>query len=212
METSSELKPVFKELTKYINGLFALIIVISAYVIQRSYVAIPLAGDVTSEFIDKTSSSMQQSQVTASGLSFTYGSMNIFWPVVIFGLYFFIRFFVTKQSNIWSQLKNEGTINTSFDSLNLYQEIQTNSVGLMVWAIPCFIPVIAIILHGVSGYWIFTVITTEQISSVESQDFLIWQFYLQFITTIASILLSTMLPFQLIKMLKQYRTPTYPHS
>ncbi|MBL0745944.1 hypothetical protein [Chryseolinea lacunae] len=201
----TEVKATFKELTKYINGVFILLLIVSAYVIQRSYMAIPLAEAVSSEFVDQAESSQQQPQVGASGLSFTYGAMNIFWPIVIFAFLFLLVQMTIKHVYLWQILVGGGTSATTFDSLNLYQEVQSALLGKILLVVSCFLPLFAIILHGISGYWIFSIISTEQIHAVESQELLIWQFYLQLLVTVVSLGLSIMLPFRLVKMIKTFK-------
>ena len=206
MENIDNLKSSFKDLTKYFNSAFVLLLITSFYMIQRSYLSFPLAEDITSEFVDKTILNHQQPQVSASGLSFTYSSMNIFWPLVIFIIYAFLHLLLQKQEKIWEILNTQMGINTLlFDSLNLYSESQGKPLSRKLMTLACYIPLFAIIMHGISGYWIFHILTNEQIASAESQDILIWQACLQIFSTILSLLLSISIPFHLLKKLKSYK-------
>jgi len=100
MDKLLELKSSFKDTTKYMTFIFVAIILIGAYVVQRSYMAVFLSDSLTSDFISTTQHSQQQSQVVTNGLTFSYGAMNMFWPIIIFLLYSTGFYFIRKQSNI----------------------------------------------------------------------------------------------------------------
>lgn len=206
MDSLTELKSSFKDLTKYLTFLLIPLITIGAYVIQRSYMAVMLSDSLESDFIDKTKSFGQQSQVSFSGLTFSYGAMNMFWPVIIFVLYVVILLIVRKQSAVIGEIRNidnSHAKNLLFDPMNLFREIQIDKFGQIILATLLFIPLFGLLSHFLSGIFIFWKLNCDQVADMDSADALILQLYLQLALTFISLIFSIGFPFKLLRTFKK---------
>jgi|GEM_PF-3562349 len=205
MDNLNELKSSFKDLTKYLTFLLAPLIAIGAYIIQRSYMAVLLSDSLESDFIDKTKSSEQQSQVSFSGLTFSYGAMNMLWPIIIFILYVAVFLLARKQSTTITEIRNiesNQSKNLLFDPMNLYREIQLDKLGRLILTTLVFIPLLGLLAHLFSGVFIFWKLNNEQVADPNSADALILQLYLQLTLTFLSLIFSIGFPFKILRAFK----------
>src|SRR5690606_18769309 len=130
MNTFDQLQASYKELSKFITGLFLIIIAISCYILQRSYVTLFLAEYVDTEFADNTFQTQQQPQVSFGALKFQYGAMNIFWPLIILALFLILKFLLKKQTSIWTSLNaTDPSVCLHFDPMNVYEQILSDKSG-----------------------------------------------------------------------------------
>lgn len=208
-ESYNEFKSTFKDITKYSIVLFVSLVSIGAYVIQRSYMAVFFSDSLVSEFVDKTRKSQQQSQVSFKGLTFTYGAMNMFWPIIIFLLFVSIFYFLKKQSAIYVEIKKSDNVFDSqllFDPMNLFKEIQNDKLGRFILPTLLFIPLIALVTHLLSGLYIFWFLETEQVSDMDSSDALTRQLYYQLFISTITLILSISFPNKIWKIIKHFRS------
>jgi hypothetical protein len=201
MTTISELKSAFKETSKFIIGLKLTLLAISGYILQRSLSSFFL-GDIET---DQLITSMQQHQLTYSGLVFKYSTMNIFWPVIIAVFMFLIRLLLSKQYSIWSLIeKGEERPDTYFDSLNLYTELSLTKMSRFILWLSSYLPLLGLVSHILSAIWLLIHIISESTSNPDADEILIIQILLQFLTTLFCIIVTFKIPKFIINTIKAY--------
>jgi len=201
MTTISELKSAFKETSKFIIGLELSLVAISGYILQRSLSSFFLEDIETDQLI----ASMQQPQVTYSGMIFKYSTMNIFWPVIIAVFMYLIRLLLGKQYGIWSQIeKGEERPDTHFDSLNLYTELSLTKMSRFILCLTSYLPLLALTSHIFSAIWLLIHVISESTSNPDADEILIIQIILQFLTTLFCIIVTYKIPKFIIRTIRKY--------
>ena len=201
MTTISELKSAFKETSKFIIGLELSLVAISGYILQRSLSSFFLEDIETDQLI----ASMQQPQVTYSGMIFKYSTMNIFWPVIIAVFMYLIRLLLGKQYGIWSQIeKGEERQDTHFDSLNLYTELSLTKMSRFILCLTSYLPLLALTSHIFSAIWLLIHVISESTSNPDADEILIIQIILQFLTTLFCIIVTYKIPKFIIRTIRKY--------
>ncbi len=203
--TTEQLQTTYKELSKFITALFLIIVAISCYLLQRSYVTIFLAEYVDTEFADTTFQNQQQPQVSFGALKFQYGAMNIFWPLVILVLLLVLKFLLKKQTSIWTSIKaNDNAACLNFDSMNVYEQILSDKSGRRILNIAAYLPLIALFAHLLAGGWLFFILSSDQIANSDAADILIPETFLQIFISIFSIILIVGIPRFVIRTVRSY--------
>lgn len=207
MTSSETLQTTHKEVTKLVFGIFLILIAISCYLLQRSYVSIFLAEYIDTEFADETFQNQQQSQVSFGALKFQYGAMNIFWPLIILVLILVLKFLIKKQSSIWGELKIQNSSNSlNFDPYNIYEQILDDKTGRAVLRLSSYLPVIALVSHFFAGVWLFYMIGFEDVANSNAIYILIPETFLHIIITFVCILFVFKIPKFLISSIRTYGT------
>lgn len=186
MDTIKDLKSTFKELSKLITGLFLGIGAVSLYILQRGYLT--MVNFNVKSF--KENSGVSQTEIF--GIDFKYGAMNMFWPIVIFILFFLLYLLVKKQTTIWDDLRKEKqNINLSFDPYNIYREILDTKFARRFLIIALYTPILSLFVHFSVGGWLFMSIYQ---SHGLKEGFLLLMMAVQIVLTWAAIFLTVHIP------------------
>lgn len=197
----TDFKSTHRELTKFIGSLLIILSVFSGYLIQRDIVSL-LSEDIV---IDEIVNSMQQPQTMFLGVTFKYGTMNLFWPVVITAIFVLIHFLLIKQLNIWNTLRSkESSISLDFDALNVYSEIQTGALGRLCTRFAILLPMFALVIHLASGVFLLLHINAESTSNPAADDMLIVMLLTQIVITTLSIVTMLRLPGAVMSILRKF--------
>lgn len=201
------LQPSFRELSKLIISLFLIVIAISCYMIQRSFIAFFMAQFADSEFSDLATQNMA-SQAQFGGLKFQYGTMNILWPVILLILFLIVKLLMQKQAGIWEGLrKSKDHEGLEFDALNLYRQILVDRIGRIVLFISAYLPLLALLAHLVAGAWLYYIFIKGNVTHAMALHILKPQALLQVMVSMAALGLAMGVPQLLLRIVAMYRCP-----
>lgn len=136
-----------KDVSKYLNSLFVLLSVVSAYVLYRGTKAM-LAGALKSA--DEIAVGQMQPQVQTYGLVFEYGAMSLFWPIILLVLSYSCLVLLRKYKAVSDGVEVGSSLGV-LDPLYNWQTINANRLGRTLSSSMAWLPFLATLVHLIAG-------------------------------------------------------------